>query len=537
MPEFQHIGLFILLAALPLLILLFIFSVRDRKNKSAKIADHRLLNRLLSNSRPYIRQLKFILLCISVVMLVIAAVNPRIPEGNNQIKRNGIDVMLAIDVSKSMLATDVKPSRLERAKQLSMRLIDRMSNDRIGIVVFAGKAYLQMPLTADHIAAKMYIGSANPAAIPTQGTITSSALKMAASAFNSEEKKYKALVLISDGEDHDDQAVQTAKELSKQGIVIYTVGIGSPRGATIPDEETGAPKLDADGKIVVTKLNEDELRSIAAEAKGKYIFFQSADAAAEQILADLASMDKRTITDDSVTNFTSFAVYFLALAFLLVVIEFFISEKKKGTLNIRSAAMIFILAFSTLHGTAQQKEKWVKEGNRYYHNKNYKEASGYYQKASANNPNLYEAYYNNGNANYRMGSFDESLEDYDKAIRLMTDSVQKSNAYYNKGVVLQSTQRLSDCIDAYKKALILNSKNDDARQNLQTALRQQQMQQQIEKNNNAQLKNNKNQPPPPKLKVEDAIEKLKALEQRERDIQDKLIRIDPNQASRPVKDW
>jgi Ca-activated chloride channel family protein len=203
--------------------------------------------------------------------------------------------MIALDVSKSMLAQDVKPNRLERAKQALGKLIDKLSNDRVGIVVFAGRAYLQMPLTGDHGAAKMYLGSASTDIVPTQGTVISDALKMCYASFNTKEKKYKAVILISDGEDHDEGAFKIAQQMTEDGIVINTVGIGSPQGSTIIDELTNQEKKDVNGNTVITKLNEDELKSIAEKGNGSYQLFTNADELVSKLDAQLASMDQRTV--------------------------------------------------------------------------------------------------------------------------------------------------------------------------------------------------------------------------------------------------
>ena len=216
---------------------------------------------MIKNYSPQKFALKFVLILGAFILGVSALANLRSPKGIEKVNRNGIDVMIAIDVSKSMLAQDIKPNRLERAKQALSKLIDKLSNDRVGIVVFAGRAYLQMPLTGDHGAAKMYLSSASTEIVPTQGTVIADALKMCYTSFNSKEKKYKAVVLISDGEDHDEGALKMAEKMAEDGIVINTVGIGSPTGSTIIDELTNRPKQDVNGNTVITRLNEEELKN------------------------------------------------------------------------------------------------------------------------------------------------------------------------------------------------------------------------------------------------------------------------------------
>jgi len=542
MLRFQHPQFFVLLALLPVLFVFFYLARRKKKSIAKKIADPGLLGYLIKDYRPLIYNLKFIFLTIALGLLVIAAVNPRKPTGFVKVERNGINVMIVLDVSKSMLARDIRPSRLERAKQFCLKLVDKLNNDRVGIVVFAGKAYLQMPLTPDVTAAKMYINAADPDQIPAQGTVISSALQMAASSFSQEEKKYKAIVLISDGEDHDENAIKTARELAAQGAVIYTLGIGSPQGAVIPDQNTGQPKLDKNGDMVLSKLNETELRSISEATKGKYILFENTDPAVDEIVSDMSKMDQRPVTDDSLTHFESFAFYFLGIAFLLLIIEFFMREKRKINNNlVKKIAVMLPFLFVCSHSLfAQKANKLVKEGNTLYQDKKYNEASKLYDEAITLNPNLPEAFFNKGNAGYRAGKTDEALADYDDAIKLLNDPVNKSNTFYNKGVVLQNSKKLPECIEAYKKALILDPSNEDARQNLQKALQQQQQQnkeQNREKNEQKKKDRNQPKPQPAKIKKQDAIDKLKALEQQEKALRDKLNKVNTSPLNSPEKDW
>src|ERR1700754_864958 len=233
--SFQYKEYLVVLAAIPVLLLLYFFVLYWKKRIAKKIGDANLVKEIIKNHSPQKFALKFVLILAAFALGAFALANPRSPKGVEKVNRNGIDVMIALDVSKSMLAQDVKPNRLERAKQALGKLIDKLSNDRVGIVVFAGRAYLQMPLTGDHGAAKMYLGSASTDVVPTQGTVISDALKMCYASFNAKEKKYKAVILISDGEDHDEGALKTAGEMAENGIIINTVGIGSPQGSTIID--------------------------------------------------------------------------------------------------------------------------------------------------------------------------------------------------------------------------------------------------------------------------------------------------------------
>ena len=275
--------------------------------------------------------LKFGMLSIAFAAGVVMLMDLRKPGGTEGLNRKGIDVVVALDVSKSMLATDLAPDRLERAKQLIGKLMNSMPNDRIGLVLFAGKAYLQMPLTTDHGAAGMFVSSASPDAVPQQGTVISEALKRSGNAFNAAERRFKTVILISDGEDHDAEAVTTAKELAVQGMMINTIGVGSPEGSYIPDSVTGENKIDpATGASVISKLNEDVLKQIAATTNGIYIHLQESDEAVRQLQQQLSQIEAKAFGDVSLMNFKAYYWWFAAAMLILLLAEYFIPETKKA---------------------------------------------------------------------------------------------------------------------------------------------------------------------------------------------------------------
>jgi Ca-activated chloride channel homolog len=242
MLRFEHTEYLWTLAGIPLLVVLYFFVLWWKRKTARKIGDPELVKELIKNYSPPKFAGKFLLMLTAFAACAFAAGGLKKPQGNQQTTRNGIDVVLAIDVSKSMLAQDIKPNRLERAKLLLGKLIDRLGNHRVGLVVFAGRAYIQMPLTADQNAARLYLSSVNTDMVPTQGTVIGDALKMSYAAFAAKEKKYKAVVLLSDGEDHDESAGKIAEAMAADGVVINTVGIGSPDGSTIIDEATNEVK-------------------------------------------------------------------------------------------------------------------------------------------------------------------------------------------------------------------------------------------------------------------------------------------------------
>ena len=518
---------------------------------SPSMGDKALVDLLTANYSKAAYLKKFLFVAAAITVMVITLANLRKASGTEKVSRNGIDVMIALDVSKSMLATDISPSRLVRAKQVLGRLIDKLHNDRVGIVVFAGRAYLQMPLTGDHAAAKMYLSAATTETVPTQGTVIGDALKMCFASFNTNEKKYKAVVLVSDGEDHDEAAGTVARQMAKEGVVISTIGIGSPQGTVLIDEQTNQPRTDKEGNAVISKLNETVLRDVAESGNGSYVLFQNTDAAVQTISKQLAGLDQRAVTDDSLVNYSSYSIYFLLAALLFLVIELFVSEtKRKKPLQPKLVMMLFFSVTVSPAAAQDTKEnKSIKAGNEAYRKAEFEKASEAYQQALKKNPRNATASYNNGNALYKSGKKEESVKAYDNAISLLETPVSKGNAFYNKGVVLQQGQKLPECIEAYKQALILDPSNEDARQNLQKALQQLQQQQQKQQKENQQQqkkqedkKQDQDKQKEPKqqqskLTKKDAEEKLKALMQQEKNLQDKLHKINQATITKPEKDW
>ena len=559
--HFQHINYLAALAIIPVLMLLYFLLLRWKKKTIQKIGDERLVHAITKSYSPKRFTQKFLLICLAFAIGVLALANLRSPQGSEKVNRNGIDVMIALDVSKSMLAQDIKPSRLDRAKQLLGRLIDGLSNDRVGIVVFAGRAYLQMPLTGDHGAAKMFLSAASPDAVPTQGTVIGDALTMCSSAFNGREKKYKAVILISDGEDHDEGALKIASQMANEGVSINTIGIGSPEGATILDETTNELKKDINGNTVVTKLNETSLRDIAAKANGTYQLFTSTDEVLAGLQKQLGSMDQRTVTEDSLINYKNYFQWFLGLMLLLLLTELLLPETRslgKNKMGMQQAIPVVLILMGSLmpmFSHAQKDKQLIRQGNEAFGKKEYEKAISKYKEVQSGNQVGPIAQYNLGNALYKNQQFDDAVNAYDNALTNSQSKEEKAKSYYNKGVVLQNNKKIPECISAYKNALKLNPEDEDARQNLQKALiqQQQQQQQQKEKEDDKKKQPKQNQqdkqkqkeedkqeqqkPQPSKISKQDAEEKLKALLQQEKNLQDKLRKVNAASPNKPEKDW
>ncbi len=259
----------------------------------------------------------------------LGAANLRSAGKAEDVNRKGRDIVIAMDVSKSMLADDIKPNRLEKSKQFVSKLLEQLPDDRIALIWFAGKAYLPMPLTADQGAANLFVQSAAPDAVPTQGTVIGEALRLAAESFPQQDKRYKVVLLITDGEDHDESAVTMAKELKDRGILLIAIGLGTVEGSPITEPGTTEYKKDKDGQTIVTKLNENLLKQMAVANGGLYGNMQNTDALLKEVTAVIDQLEKKgTDGEVSNTNYNNYFVWFLALALLLLLLEIFISERK-----------------------------------------------------------------------------------------------------------------------------------------------------------------------------------------------------------------
>ena len=286
-----------------------------------KLGDERLVSEQIRGYIAGRSTFKFILLTVALFALIVGWANLRIGDKTEKVERKGIDVIVALDVSKSMLAQDIQPDRLTRAKQLITRLTDKMQNDRVALIVFAGKSYLQVPLTIDYSAVKMLLQNVSPDMVPTQGTVIGDAIDMAMHTFTQNERKYKSLIIVSDGEDHDETAIEKTREAADAGIVVHTVGVGSPQGATLYDPATKSVKLDENGNPVVSKLNEEEMRSIASAGHGTYSLLQNTDEVADKLTVALESMEQKNLGSVVYSDFTSYFQYFLFAGFLALIIE------------------------------------------------------------------------------------------------------------------------------------------------------------------------------------------------------------------------
>lgn len=295
-----------------------------------------MLKRLSPNQSLFKSILKLLVLCGAFACLSLALVNPKIGTKLETVRSEGVDVVFAIDVSKSMLAEDIAPSRLDKSKQLVTQIINSLVSDRVGIIAYAGKAFPQLPITTDYASAKMFLQNMNTDMLSSQGTAISEAIQLSKTYFDNEDQANRVLIIISDGEDHDGEAVSIAEEAAEQGIRILTVGVGDLKGGPIPIKRNGVIlnyKKDNNGETVITRLDETILKEIASEANGVYINGSNTADVVNTIKDELAKMDKQEFESKQIADFKDQFQWFLGLGILLLFIDIFLLERKTGWLK------------------------------------------------------------------------------------------------------------------------------------------------------------------------------------------------------------
>lgn len=332
--RFANIEMLWWLITIPVFVIAYIVSTKRKQRQLAEFGDPELMVELMpdaSKSRPIG---KFSLLIVALVLLIVAAARPQFGQKENTVKRQGIEVMVALDISNSMLAEDVAPNRLDRAKQMLSKMIDNMVDDKVGLVVFAGEAFTQLPITCDYVSAKMFLNTITPNLIQTQGTAIGAALQTAITSFGSPESEAgRAIILITDGENHEDDAIAAAKQAKELGIQVFVIGIGKPEGAPIPKLGTNDYFKDRSGQVVVSKLNEDMCQQIAQAGSGAYVRCDNTNTAMRALQQELNRIATAELESTVYADYNEQYQSFVLLALLLLVIEFFILSRKNHRLT------------------------------------------------------------------------------------------------------------------------------------------------------------------------------------------------------------
>lgn len=327
--RFAHTEILYLLLAIPVLIILFSFALKRRRKSIKEFGEIELLGQLMpmvSYRRPVY---KFAFIMIAFAFVVIGIAGPQFGSKLKKIKRSGVEIIIALDVSNSMLSNDIKPNRLEKAKTAIARLVEKLGEDKIGLIVFAGEAYTQLPITTDYSSARLFLSSINTDIVPIQGTAIGAAIELASKSFSPDTKASRAIVVITDGENHVDDAVEAASVAREMGIKVHTIGMGLPQGSPIPDKDNlGQFHKDVDGNVVVSRLDEDMLKKIAAAGEGAYIRANNTRVGLNALLKEINKMEKIEMESQVYSDYIERFQYFIGLGLFLLLLDFLVLDRK-----------------------------------------------------------------------------------------------------------------------------------------------------------------------------------------------------------------
>ena len=493
MLRFEHPEYLWFLLLIPALSAGYFFLNMWQRKQLRRFVGETLIPQLAPEASLAMRIVKQTLVTLACACLILAVANPQVGTRLEEVKRNGIDLFVALDVSLSMKSEDIRPNRLEKAKRDVSELLRKLSGDRVGMVVFAGDAFVQFPLTSDYTAADLFLSAIDVDAVPVPGTMIGSAIEVALKSFSKDVPTQKAIVVVSDGENTEGDVMGAVEDAKKAGVRVYCVGMGTPEGGPIPVlNQSGIRvdyKRDHSGSIVLSKLDETMLQQIAATTGASYHRATSGGNEIDDIFKELASLEKVEFGTKQITGYETQYQYPLACAILFLIIEIMLSERRTKVavwLKKLLPTVVTVLLLGVVSGsvTAQTVRSYISKGNREYDKNKYTDAEVEYKKALEKNPKSKEAQFNLGNSYYKQQRFDEAMREYGNSGGSMKSPEDRAEAYYNTGNSFYQSNKYQEAVDAYKQSLRLNPNDEDTRYNLQMArakLAQQQQQKQQNK--------------------------------------------------------
>lgn len=512
-PEYLY-----LLLLIPAFIALRLVTYYKRRKALHKLGDKELVYRMMPQLSLLRENIKFSIILLIFSLLVLLLARPQMGTKVSKEERNGIEVMIAMDISNSMRAEDVVPSRLDKTKLLIENLVDHFNKDKVGMVVFAGDAYVQLPITGDYISAKMFMQSISPELIAAQGTNIADAIDLSMESFTKQEGIGKAIILITDGEDHEGGAEEAAALAFKRGFNVFVLGVGSTKGAPVPTGEGGYMR-DNEGNEVMSSLNEDMCRKIAEAGHGTYIHVENNNRAQELLNDHLSHLQKGQMESVVYSDYEEQFQPVVMLILFLLLIELLISDNSNGFFTklskmasrktlaensdkmkignkVIAKAILLLVLFgaSSFSANAQNDRQFIRSGNKYYRAQKFDKADIEYKKALERNPNNPEALYNMGCAKMMQDNDSLALDYFDKAAQVQKDKKRKAQVYHNAGVILQNHKDYEKAIEAYKASLRNDPTNDETRYNLALCQKLLKNQKKNQKNQNKDKnQNNQNQ--------------------------------------------
>lgn len=557
-----------LLVLIPILALVRFVTSRNRKKRLRRFGNLSLVKELMPDVSRWRPLVKFWLLQAALSLIIIMLARPQMGTKISHEKRTGIETIIAMDISNSMLAEDIVPSRLDRSKMIVENLVDKFSNDKIGLIVFAGDAFVQLPITSDYVSAKMFLSNIDPSMIATQGTDIAGAIDMATHSFTQDKEVGKAVIIITDGEDHEGGALEAAKAAKSAGMRVYVLGVGSTQGAPIPVPGTGDYMKDNTGNTVMSALNEQMCREVAQAGGGAFIHVENNSRAQDQLDAELDKLSKKEIDSTVYSDFDEQFMAFAILALLLLIAEICILESKNPLFQhvslfrrgkqIPTSRLLLLLfmsiaySFSPLTAQAQTDRQYLRQGNKQFRAGNYADAEVSYRKALEKNDRNPQVLFNLGNSLMAQRKDSAAIVEFEKATKIETTPLRKSMSYHNMGVICQQHQMWGEAIEAYKQSLRLNPNDDETRYNLQLCKHQQKKQQQNqnqqqqkqdqqkqdEKKQEQQKQEQKPEQQPPKMSKNNAEQLLNAAMQQEKQTQERMKKAQQQPQRRHLqKNW
>ncbi len=505
MIHFAQAEYLLLILLIPFFFVGYALFRKERNRKIAKLGSPQLLAALMperSKAKGWVRISFF---AVAWFFFAIGLARPQMGAKIKESTRKGAEIMIALDVSNSMLAEDYSPNRLERAKLAISRLVDKLHGDRIGLIVFAGQSFVQLPITTDYVSAKIFLNTIGTESVPVQGTALGDAINTAIKSFSSEaqmQENNKAIILITDGENHEDDPVEAARMAAEVGIKVFCIGVGSPEGKPIPYGPDGELMKDREGNIVVTKLDEKILEEVAAAGDGAYIRAGNAEFGLNPIIDDLKALEEQQFNSIVFEDFEEQYMYFFAIALVFFLLEFLVGKMRVGR---KMFAVVLLLGISAVSSYAQTDKKEVRKGNRFYKDGDYKEAEVEYRKALikdslsvAGNYNLANVLMQQedaANAELIYAKLGDTISRIPMNVDWKKGSVEvgkrpvSSDYYHNLGNSLLEQKRYQEAVDAYKNALRRNPADDLTRENYIYAKKKLEDQQNQDQNQQQQQQN------------------------------------------------
>lgn len=560
--RFDTPQLLYLLLLVPLLAAVHYWTNLRKRRRLRRFGDPALLRPLMRDRSLWRPEVKLWLCLGALACLILAAARPQYGTRIDTTERHGIEAIIAIDVSNSMLARDVRPSRLERAKMLFSNMIDGMRQDRVGLVVFAGDAFTQLPITNDHVSAQMFLEHIGPDLVRLQGTDIAQAINLARKSFTQKPGVSRAIFLITDGEDNEGGAIEAAQAAAEQGMHVYVLGIGSPEGAHIPIPGTAQHILDETGNPVRSRLDERMCREIARAGQGAYIYVDNSTSAQEALSKHLEKLAKSKLESQVYSEYDEQFQGFLLLAALFLLLDVLLLERANRLVRSlhlfrRLSLLLLLLALPPGMRAQNSSRDHIRRGNRLFRDSLYDRAQVEYRKAFQKDSNSVQAQYNLANTLLRQGQPKEAMRLLEKAARSERHPVRRARIFHNMGLILQSQRQFREAIYCYRESLRRNPSDHETRYNMVLCQRQlkdqpqqddpqqrqeggdpqQQEQQEQPKPDSKQERKQEQKPRENQMTRENAEQMLKAALQSERNTQDKLNRQQQPQQRRLKKQW